>query len=109
MKNSPVLASRHSLLVFSVAALGVVAGLCSCANGNLATRAGVSDATTRALRSKVDTIVVIYAENRAFDNLYGNFPGAHGLNEVVDPDGRPSSTYAPQIDRNGSLLPILPP
>ena len=26
--------------------------------------------------SKVDTIVVIYAENRAFDNLYGNFPGA---------------------------------
>ena len=45
---------------------------------NLAGAAGVSDATTRALRSKVDTIVVIYAENRAFDNLYGNFPGARG-------------------------------
>jgi phospholipase C len=27
----------------------------------------------------VQTIVVIYAENRSFDNLYGSFPGADGL------------------------------
>ena len=66
------------------------------------------DATTRALRSGFDTIVVIYAENRAFDNLYGNFPGAHGLSEVVDGGGRPLPAYAPQVDRDGSVLATLP-
>jgi acid phosphatase len=67
------------------------------------------DATTRALRSNIDTIVVIYAENRAFDNLYGNFPGARGLSDVVDANGRPTSAYQPQIDRDGSVLTSLPP
>jgi acid phosphatase len=67
-----------------------------------------ADATTRALRSRIDTIVVIYAENRAFDSLYGNFPGAHGLSEVIDRDGRPLPTYVPQVDRNGSVLATLP-
>ncbi len=70
---------------------------------------GTRDAITRALRSKIDTIVVIYAENRAFDNLYGNFPGAHGLSDVVDAQGHPLPTYVPQIDRNGSVLSTLPP
>ena len=71
--------------------------------------AGGRDATTRALRSKIDTVVVIYAENRAFDNLYGRFPGAHGLGDVLDEVGRPLSTYAPQVDRDGSVLATLPP
>ncbi|TIX05270.1 MAG: acid phosphatase, partial [Mesorhizobium sp.] len=31
---------------------------------------------------KIDTVVVIYAENRSFDNLYGGFPGANGLANV---------------------------
>jgi acid phosphatase len=35
--------------------------------------------TTLALQSKVKNIVVIYAENRGFDNLYGHFPGANGI------------------------------
>ncbi len=69
---------------------------------------GDAEATTRALRSRIDTIVVIYAENRAFDGLYGNFPGAHGLSEVIDRDGRPSPAYVPQVDRNGSVLATLP-
>jgi acid phosphatase len=64
---------------------------------------------TAALRAKVHNIVVIYAENRAFDNLYGNFPGAHGLREVVDEDGHPRSGYIPQKDRDGSVLAALPP
>src|SRR5690242_3986101 len=29
--------------------------------------------------ANIDTIVVIYAENRSFDNLYGMFPGANGV------------------------------
>ena len=64
---------------------------------------------TRALRAKLATVVVIYAENRAFDSLYGNFPGADGLGEVVDAEGHPLPTYAPQRDRDGSPLPVLPP
>jgi acid phosphatase len=67
------------------------------------------DAVTRELRARVATIVVIYAENRAFDDLYGNFPGAEGLGDVVDGEGRPLPKYAPQRDRDGSLLPVLPP
>jgi len=74
-----------------------------------ATPATQGDATTRALRAKVSTIVVIYAENRAFDNLYGNFPGAVGLGEVLDRDGRPRPAYIPQRDRDGTVLPVLPP
>jgi acid phosphatase len=73
------------------------------------TPATQGDATTRALRAKVSTIVVIYAENRAFDNLYGNFPGAAGLGEVLDHDGRPRPAYVPQRDRDGTVLPVLPP
>jgi acid phosphatase len=70
--------------------------------------ATAGDAMTQSLRAKVKTIVVIYAENRAFDNLYGNFPGVHGLSDVVDAAGRPLPAYVPQRDRDGSLLPSLP-
>jgi len=67
-----------------------------------------ADPLTQALREKVKTIVVIYAENRAFDNLYGNFPGANGLSGVVDAAGRPLAAYLPQLDRDGTPLPKLP-
>jgi acid phosphatase len=101
--------SRRSRRVRLLAELCVAAALCSCGHTNLGPPPGVSDNTTRALKSKVETIVVIYAENRAFDNLYGNFPGARGLGEVVGRDGRPLPAYAPQIDRDGSVLAALPP
>src|SRR5262249_14413101 len=61
------------------------------------------------LRENVKTIVVIYAENRSFDNLFGRFPGADGLNEVLHRDGKPRARFIPQVDRDGSLLPMLPP
>ena len=83
--------------------------LAGCINHDVLSKAEGGDPATRVLRSKVDTIVVIYAENRAFDNLYGNFPGAHGLSEVIDKEGRPLPPYVPQIDRNGSVLQTLPP
>jgi len=51
---------------------------------------------------QIDTIVVIYAENRSFDNLYGYFPGANGLQHV-------SRARALQRDRNGSVMKELPP
>ena len=70
---------------------------------------GAQYLATLQLREKIDTIVVIYAENRAFDNLYGNFPGARNLSEVLGSDGKPLATYHPQVDRDGSVLPALPP
>ncbi len=88
--------------------LGLTSVLVGCVHPNAVTGSR-GDATTRALRSNVDTIVIIYAENRAFDNLFGNFPGARGLSEVVDRDGRTLPDYAPQIDRNGTVLATLPP
>ena len=51
---------------------------------------------------KIDTIVVIYAENRSFDNLYGSFPGANGLSDVTPGAIR-------QLDRDGTVLKELPP
>jgi acid phosphatase len=88
------------------------AGLYGCIQKDLShapERASTAAVTTRALRTKVDTIVVIYDENRAFDNLFGNFPGARGLSEVIDRNGKPLAAYQPQVDRNGSVLPVLPP
>ena len=65
--------------------------------------------TTAQLKDKVQNIVVIYAENRAFDNLFGNFPGANGLSTVANADGTPTSAYVPQKDRDGvTVLATLP-
>jgi phospholipase C len=50
----------------------------------------------------IDVIVVIYAENRSFDSLYGLFPGANGLRHLTPADFL-------QTDRDGSVLKELPP
>jgi acid phosphatase len=50
--------------------------------------------------SRIETIVVIYAENRSFDHLYGLFPGANGIANAT----REQSI---QRDHDGSELPYL--
>ena len=60
------------------------------------------DAAVRA----IETVVVIYAENRAFDTLYGLYPGADGV-PGVNPSG--PAHAAPQRDRDGSVMAALPP
>jgi len=50
----------------------------------------------------IDTIVVIYAENHSFDNMYGMFPGANGVASAF-----PFATR--QVDHDGTVLPHLPP
>jgi acid phosphatase len=52
--------------------------------------------------ARIEHIVVIFAENRSFDNLYGRYPGANGLDNAS-----PSSWT--QTDRNGAALATLPP
>jgi acid phosphatase len=63
----------------------------------------------------IDTIVVIYAENRSFDHLYGLFPGANGLAQAtpaqktqVDHDGKPLPHLPPVYDRKGDADPRFP-
>jgi acid phosphatase len=99
----------HQKLSSRALALCAVAALAACATRASAPGSHArSQDVTRALRAKVSTIVVIYAENRAFDDLYGNFPGADGLSAVIDRDGRPLPGYVPQRDRDGTVLPTLP-
>jgi phospholipase C len=57
-----------------------------------------NDGSPRADLSKIETIVVIYAENRSFDHLYGLFPGANGLADAKQ---------TLQRDHDGSELPYL--
>ncbi len=52
--------------------------------------------------AKIQHIVVIYGENRSFDNLYGLFPGADGVAQA------PAQART-QLDRDGSVLKTLPP
>jgi acid phosphatase len=49
----------------------------------------------------VEHIVVIYAENRSFDHLYGLFPGANGIANATP------AQYT-QLDRDGTPLSRLP-
>ena len=69
---------------------------------------GRESPVTEALRREVRTIVVIYADNRAFDNLYGNFPGARGLREVVDRDGLTGTTALSATSSARSKLSLHP-
>ena len=65
--------------------------------------------TVTPLQADVQNVVVIYAENRSFDGLFGNFPGARGLSDVVDASGHPTAAFVPQKDRDGTtVLPKLP-
>jgi phospholipase C len=50
----------------------------------------------------IDTVVIIFAENRSFDSLYGSFPGANGWQNVTPENST-------QLDRDGTVLKELPP
>ena len=50
----------------------------------------------------IEHIIVIYAENRSFDHLYGLFPGANGIANATP------EQYT-QVDYDGTPLPHLPP
>lgn len=53
------------------------------------------------LRSKVDHIIVIYLENRSFDNLFRGYEGA-------DTSDHPAKPYPQQIHRGGTIYKSLP-
>ena len=103
----PASTSRRHFLA-GAAALGVgAAALGACGGSQQDSGAKAQPLTPTELDNKlgvqVKTIVVIYAENRSFNNLFANFSGVE----------RPLSALKPadyqQRDRDGSLLQTLPP
>src|SRR6267143_1562537 len=52
--------------------------------------------------ARIEHIVVIYAENRSFDHLFGLFPGAEGIAQAT-------ADQKTQVDHDGNPLPYLPP
>jgi acid phosphatase len=61
------------------------------------------EALDALLRQHIGQVVVLYAENRSFNNLFANFPGlAQPLKSLDSPEYR-------QRDRDGSELVTLPP
>ena len=80
------------------AVFAALAALNACQTTPTSPKAAQADKGLEAIK----TIVVIYAENRAFDNLYGNFPGANGLQNLTAEQTR-------QRDRDGKVLVTLPP
>ena len=75
---------------FRLLVVAVVALVAACAT---ATTGGID---------RLEHVVVIYAENRSFDHLFGLFPGADGIANAT------SAQYT-QLDHDGKPLPNLPP
>jgi acid phosphatase len=62
---------------------------------------GEADDYRPAGMDKIRTVVVIFPENRSFDNLWGTYPGADGVLGL-----KPGAFQ--QVDRDGKLLSSLP-
>lgn len=89
---------RRVLGGIAAAAIGVP----QAAEATLRPRHIVPAASDAAIRANIDTIVVIYAENRSFNNLFANFPGLeHPLSSV------PRDRFL-QRDRDGRVFEKLP-
>lgn len=83
--------------------VGMALGGCEGLPTSQPERSAADAALDRALRERVRNVVVIYAENRSFNNLYGNFPGVAQPLSAVDP------ARFVQLDRDGATpLPVLP-
>ena len=72
-----------------------------CSAITLVTVACSTDVTSPAANdvTKINHVVVLYLENRSFDNLYGEFSGAEGLS---------AATRVTQMDSLGAAYGVLP-
>ena len=94
---------RRLLLGGIAAALGVAAaGMPEETGASRPHRRHTARPGDAALRANIDTMVVIYAENRSFNNLFAGFPGLERPLSAV-----PQERLL-QRDRNGRVLDRLP-
>lgn len=92
---------RKSRFLSTVAGGALISAFAGCAMQTAEHGPGTEEKTAASLQD-IDTVVVIFAENRSFDNLYGNFPGANGLANA-------SAVSKRQLDRDGKPFSELPP
>ncbi|WP_047306109.1 acid phosphatase [Pseudomonas fluorescens] len=105
--DQPTDTSRRRFLG-GVAVLGVGATLSACSKpgdpaGKPDERPLSPAELDKALREQVKNVVVLFAENRSFNNLFANFPGVEKPLSALKPEA------FQQRDRDGSLLSKLPP
>lgn len=101
--DSPEIPSRRRLLQ-GAALAGMTATIpMSSAALNQKTAPVTKGSLDAKLKSHIKNVVVIYLENRSFNNLFGDFPG------VSQPRSQVTVDQYRQIDRDGSVLPHLPP
>ena len=100
VQDAPANPSRRRIFQ-AAAATGIAATLP--AVSETANAKPVSNSSLDAkLKAHVKNVVVIYLENRSFNNLFANFPGTAAPLSGVTP------AACLQRDRDGSVLPTLP-
>lgn len=104
----PAVDTSRRRFLGGAAVLGVGATLSACGNtsetpGKPVARPLTSQELDKSLHDQVKTVVVIYAENRSFNNLFADFPG------VEKPLSALKANDYQQRDRDGSVLSTLPP
>jgi acid phosphatase len=100
--SSPADPSRRRLFG-ALAVAGVALGVGEAAEAATRPETLSDREIDRRLAKAIDTVVVIYAENRSFNNLFADFPG------LQRPLGELDKDRAVQRDRDGKVLDRLPP
>jgi acid phosphatase len=99
-QDAPVSPSRRR--IFQAAGAAGLAtslpALSEAAPAKAATKGSLDD----KIKSNIKNVVVIYLENRSFNNLFANFPG------TANPLSAAPAAACQQRDRDGSVLPVLP-
>ncbi|MYM74242.1 acid phosphatase [Duganella sp. FT134W] len=99
-QDAPVSPSRRR--IFQAAGAAGLAtslpALSEAAPAKAATKGSLDD----KIKSNIKNVVVIYLENRSFNNLFANFPG------TANPLSAAPAAACQQRDRDGSVLPTLP-
>jgi acid phosphatase len=83
-------------------AVGIAAGLPSPIEAAAPKTVIAKGSLDDKLKAHIKTVVVIYMENRSFNNLFANFPGTAWPLSAVTPE------QAAQKDRDGTVLKTLP-
>lgn len=94
--DQPASASRRRIFQ-AAAAVGVAGGLPMLGEAAAKSASAPAGSLDAKLKEHVKNVVVIYLENRSFNNLFADFPGT-----------APTPAPTAQKDRDGSVLPTLP-
>jgi len=94
---------RRLLGGLAAAGAGLALGGADAVAGAKSTATVATTPLDALLRERIQRVVVIYAENRSFNNLFANFPG------VAEPLSALRPEQYLQRDRDGTLFATLPP